>query len=158
VTPAESNGKAGNHAAHVNGVYAAAVKINGRRWPDGVSAAPEAPEESDRTVVVIAGSDSDLVRQATARGVAPLLTRAETVEEALALALRQMEEQDRLKRLMHERAQLERAKGILMERHKVNERDAHERMRRHARKLNLKLGDVADAVVTSYLLLPTEDL
>ena len=54
--------------------------------------------------------------------------------------------------------QVERAKGILMERHKIGEREAHEQMRRHARKLNLKLADVAEAVLESYLLLAVEDV
>ena len=109
-----------------------------------------------RTVIVIGDRDSELVRQAAELGLVSSLPAARTIEEALALALRQLEELNRLRTMTVRLVQVERAKGILMERHKISEHDAHEQMRRHARKLNLKLADVAEAVIESYLLLAVE--
>ena len=41
---------------------------------------------------------------------------------------------------------IERAKGILMERHSVGEREAFERLRDHARASNRRVVDVAPSV------------
>jgi AmiR/NasT family two-component response regulator len=49
---------------------------------------------------------------------------------------------------------IERAKGILMERHSLDDRDAFELLRSHARANNRKLVDVARAVAEGHLLLP----
>jgi AmiR/NasT family two-component response regulator len=52
------------------------------------------------------------------------------------------------------RAVIERAKGILMERHTTNEEHAFEMLRTHARNANRKLIDIATAVVDGHRLLP----
>jgi AmiR/NasT family two-component response regulator len=52
------------------------------------------------------------------------------------------------------RAITERAKGILMERHSIEERAAFELLRNDARSTNRKLVDVASAVVDGHRLLP----
>jgi two-component system, response regulator / RNA-binding antiterminator len=135
-------------------VFAAAAV----RGPDVAEVEAGVPADAPRTMVVIGGRDSELAREAAERGLAPLLPAAGTLEEALALALRQLEELNRLRTMTVRLAQVERAKGILMERQKISERDAHEQLRRHARKLNLKLIDVAEAVTESYLLLAVEDV
>jgi response regulator NasT len=48
----------------------------------------------------------------------------------------------------------ERAKGILMERHGLDERQAFELLRDHSRRTGRKLVDIAAAVVDSHLVLP----
>jgi response regulator NasT len=48
----------------------------------------------------------------------------------------------------------ERAKGILMERHGIDEREAFEMLRTEARHSNRKVVDIAEAVLTSHRLLP----
>ena len=48
----------------------------------------------------------------------------------------------------------ERAKGILMERHSVDEKAAFEMLRDHSRAANRKLIDIASAVVDGHALLP----
>jgi AmiR/NasT family two-component response regulator len=108
-------------------------------------------------VVLIGGSESELVARATERGLERLLASDERLDDAIDLALKQVAELARLRTLTARLAQVERAKGILMERHKVTERDAHERMRRHARKLNVKLIIVAEAIEDSYLLIPIDE-
>jgi hypothetical protein len=49
---------------------------------------------------------------------------------------------------------IERAKGILMERHEVDERRAFDRLRDHARSRNRTVVDVAASVVEGRALLP----
>ena len=49
---------------------------------------------------------------------------------------------------------IERAKGIVMERHSVAEREAFELLREHARSRNRRVVDVARAVVDGHALLP----
>jgi response regulator NasT len=128
------------------GIFAAAAKVRNL----------EQPEEA-QTLVVVGGNESALMERAIALGIAHRVVRAETLEEAIALALKQTQELERLQASTTRLAQIERAKGILMERHKVSERDAHEQIRSHARKHNLKLTAVAEAVEQSYVLLPLED-
>jgi response regulator NasT len=55
---------------------------------------------------------------------------------------------------MERRAVIERAKGILMERHGVDDRAAFQRLRDHARNGNRRVVDVATAVVDGHALLP----
>jgi hypothetical protein len=112
---------------------------------------------SERPLVVIGRGESELVARATELGLEILLASDEELEQAVALALRQAAELERLRTVSARLAQVERAKGILMERHKVSERDAHDRMRRHARRLNVKLTAIAEAVEDSYLLVPAEE-
>jgi AmiR/NasT family two-component response regulator len=49
---------------------------------------------------------------------------------------------------------IERAKGVLMERHGIDEEAAFEALRSHARRNNQKIVEVADAVIDGHLLLP----
>lgn len=54
------------------------------------------------------------------------------------------------------RARTDLAKGILMERHSVNEATAFEMLREHTRNDNRKLIDRATAVVDGHRLLPKQ--
>jgi response regulator NasT len=51
---------------------------------------------------------------------------------------------------------IERAKGILMERHSIDDGSAYEVLREHARNTNRKLIDVAATVVDGHRLLPKQ--
>jgi len=135
-------------------VFAAAAQTaNG----DGLATGdPAGARAAGRMIVVIGGPESELVGRATEHGLEPLLASDELLDEAISQALKHAAELQRLRSVTTRLAQLERAKGILMERHKVSEREAHERMRSHARRLNLKLAAVAEAVEDSYLLFPVE--
>ena len=73
----------------------------------------------------------------------PLLERLNTEVEVLEGAIQR-------------RAVIERAKGILMERHSIGDREAFELLRTHARANNRKLVDVAGAVADGHLLLPRD--
>ena len=83
------------------------------------------------------------------------------VQGAIEVALRRWREEQRL----HEKvsqlesaldrlAIIERAKGILMERHGVEERAAFELLRDHARNSSRRVVDVAQAVLDGHSLLP----
>jgi AmiR/NasT family two-component response regulator len=68
--------------------------------------------------------------------------------------LRRFAEYHDLEGAFSRRAVTERAKGILMERHSIDERDAFEMLRSEARHSNRMLVEIAEAVLTSHRLLP----
>jgi AmiR/NasT family two-component response regulator len=63
------------------------------------------------------------------------------------------EQVERLEGALARRALIERAKGILMERHSLADRAAFELMREHARSHNRTVVDVAAAVTEGHALL-----
>ena len=70
--------------------------------------------------------------------------------------LRRFAEYQDLEGAFGRRALIERAKGVLMERHGVDEASAFEMLREHSRTTNRKLVDVASAIVDGHALLPKE--
>ena len=70
--------------------------------------------------------------------------------------LRRFAEYQDLQGAFGRRALTERAKGILMERHGIDETSAFEMLREQARVDNRKLIDLATAVVDGHRLLPRE--
>ena len=119
---------------------------------------------SGPVIAVIEAEDPDFVRRAADRGIyayaQPLTPTA--VQGAIEVAVRrraeaeQLEERvDQLESALERRALIERAKGILMERHGVDDRAAFELLRDHARSHNRKVVDVARAVAEGHPLLPS---
>jgi AmiR/NasT family two-component response regulator len=107
--------------------------------------------------------EPDFISRAAKHGIFAYVqpVTAETVQGALEIALRRHAELERLSSevevlegAIHRRAVIERAKGILMERHSIGDREAFEMLRSHARANNRKLVDVAGAVADGHLLLP----
>src|SRR3954449_1344450 len=85
------------------------------------------------------------------------------VQAAIEVALRRHREQARLNEkvaqlesALDRRAVIERAKGILMERHQVGERQAFELLREHARASGRRVVDVAQSVLDGHALLPAK--
>lgn len=83
------------------------------------------------------------------------------VQGAIDLALRRyadtaqlIEQVEQLETALERRGMIERAKGILMERHGVNERQAFELLRQQARRSNRRVVDLAHAVGEGHALLP----
>jgi AmiR/NasT family two-component response regulator len=70
--------------------------------------------------------------------------------------LRRFAEYHDLEGAFGRRALTERAKGILMERHAIDESSAFELLREHSRVSNRKLIDLATAVVDGHRLLPKQ--
>jgi AmiR/NasT family two-component response regulator len=87
----------------------------------------------------------------------------ESVQGAIEVAIRRYREAQRLtekveqlESALERRAVIERAKGVLMERHSVSEREAFERLRDHARASNRRVVDVAQSVLDGHALLPKQ--
>jgi len=109
-------------------------------------------------IVLIHAPAPDFVREASKRGIFAYITDAEGEDwqSSIDIVLRRFAEYQDLDGAFGRRAVTERAKGILMERHSINEAGAFEMMRNHARDENRKLIDVATAVVDGHRLLPKQ--
>jgi len=118
---------------------------------------------SGPVVALLDGEDPEFVRAAASRGVDAVAGRhsPEALQSALELALARYEESsrlasqvDQLEGALDRRALIERAKGVLMERHGIDERAAFELVRSHARARNRTVVDVARSVLDGHALLP----
>ena len=85
----------------------------------------------------------------------------EDVQAAIEVALRRHREAARLNEKVEQlqsalerRAVIERAKGIIMERHGVDDVAAFERLREHARSSGRRVVEIAQAVLDGHALLP----
>jgi AmiR/NasT family two-component response regulator len=107
-------------------------------------------------VVVTEQPDPALVRAAAARGAYASVTHGDPAswQAAIEFAARRFGDYRRLAAAFERRAVIERAKGILMERHSIDERRAFEVLRRHARDANQRVVDVATHVIASHAMLP----
>lgn len=107
-------------------------------------------------IALLEVQDTDFIREAARRGVFAYIAdgEAEELESALDITLERFAEFQNLEGAFGRRAVTERAKGILMERHRIDEERAFELLRAQARNTRSKLVDVAEAVVDGYLLLP----
>jgi response regulator NasT len=75
------------------------------------------------------------------------------MQSSIDIALERFAEYHALEGAFGRRAITERAKGILMERHGVDEQQAFHMLRDQARRTNRKIVDVAESVVASHPLL-----
>jgi AmiR/NasT family two-component response regulator len=107
-------------------------------------------------IALLHASNPEFVMEASKRGVFAYITdrEGEDWQSSIDIVLRRFAEYQDLAGAFGRRAVTERAKGILMERHSIDEAQAFERLRAHARDSNRKLIDVATAVVDSHRLLP----
>ena len=109
-------------------------------------------------IALIHARDPDFVKEASKRGIFAYINDADAKDwqSSIDIVLRRFTEYHDLEGAFGRRAVIERAKGILMERHSVAEPTAFEMLREHARTTNRKLVDVAAAVVDSRGLLPKQ--
>jgi AmiR/NasT family two-component response regulator len=107
-------------------------------------------------IALIHAPDPAFVREASKRGIFAYITDAEPSDwqSSIDIVLRRFAEFHDLEGAFGRRAVTERAKGILMERHSVNETAAFDMLRAHSRSTNRKLVDIASAVVDGHALLP----
>jgi len=107
-------------------------------------------------IVLIHARDPEFVKEASKRGVFAHISDAdvEDWQSSIDIVLRRFAEYHDLEGAFGRRALIERAKGILMERHSINDANAFEMLRQHSRTANRKLVDVATAVVDGHPLLP----
>ena len=107
-------------------------------------------------IVLIHAPDPDFVREASKRGVFAYITDGDAadLQNNIDIVLRRFAEYHDLEGAFGRRATIERAKGILMERHSVDSEGAFDMLRHHSRATNRKLVDIAAAVVDGHPLLP----
>ena len=126
---------------------------------------PKALEVIDRIVheaacpviVVLDVQDRAFINEAAQRGIFAYIEKGQDPQEmqsAIDIVLRRFAEYHALEGAFGRRAVTERAKGILMERHQLDEEAAFSMLRDQARRTNRKLIDIAEGVVMSRSLLP----
>ena len=120
---------------------------------------------SGPVIAVLDEADPEFISAAAERGISAFAQPVDeaNVQAAIELAVRQYAESealtervDQLETALERRALIERAKGILMERHGIDDRGAFEMLRGHARRNNRKVVDVARAVEGGQPLLPRD--
>jgi len=109
-------------------------------------------------ILLIHAPDPAFVKEASKRGIFAYITDAEVDDwqSAIDIVLRRFAEHHDLEGAFGRRAVIERAKGILMERHSVDDGEAFEMLRDQSRRANTKLADVAAAIVDGHRLLPKQ--
>jgi AmiR/NasT family two-component response regulator len=107
-------------------------------------------------IVLLHASDPAFVREASKRGVFAHISDndVEDWQASIDIVLRRFAEYHDLEGAFGRRALTERAKGILMERHSIDEDAAFAMLRDRSRADNRKLIDLAAAVVDGHRLLP----
>jgi response regulator NasT len=107
-------------------------------------------------IAVLSETDTAFVREAAKRGIFAYVVDSDrgALESALEIVLLRFREYHGLQGAFGRRAVIERAKGVLMERHGIDEEAAFEALRSHARRSNQRIVDVADAIIDGHLLLP----
>ena len=113
-------------------------------------------ESACPVILLIHAPDPAFVKEASKRGIFAYITDADAKDwqSSIDIVLRRFAEYHDLEGAFGRRAVTERAKGILMERHSVDETTAFDMLRDHARGANRKLVDIAAAVVDGHRLLP----
>jgi AmiR/NasT family two-component response regulator len=110
--------------------------------------------------------DIDFVARAAERGIAAFMESNDPREVQASIevtirryreAARLNEKVEQLETALERRSVIERAKGILMERHGIDDKAAFQLMRDHARSGNRRVVDVARAVVDGHALLPARN-
>jgi AmiR/NasT family two-component response regulator len=106
-------------------------------------------------IAIMPISDVGFVREAARRGIFAYVVDSErdALESALEIVLLRFGEYHGLEGAFGRRATIERAKGILMERHAIGEQAAFAMLRDHSRQSNRMVVEIASAVIGGYLLL-----
>jgi response regulator NasT len=115
-------------------------------------------------IVLLGSHESHFVSSAAERGIDAFARPQfeDEVQGAIELVMKRHAEKSRLlqqveqlESALERRGTIERAKGILMERHSVVERQAFELMRQQARRSNRRVVELAHAVADGHSLLPS---
>ena len=107
-------------------------------------------------IVLLHAADPVFVLEASKRGVFAHIsdTGVDDWQSSIDIVLRRFAEYQDLEGAFGRRRIIERAKGILMERHSITEDAAFKMLRDHSRTANRKLIDISSAVVDGHRLLP----
>ena len=155
---------------------AEAINLAGRLKPDlimmdirmpemeGTEAAARIRDQMSLPIIMLtAYADKDTIKKAEAAGALAYLVKPVNENElppAINIAMARHREIQSLRGQVTEledsleaRKLIERAKGILMQRLGLNERDAYERLRQRARDKRAKMKDIAQAIIEAEELL-----
>jgi AmiR/NasT family two-component response regulator len=127
---------------------------------DGIEAAKQIYSERPTAILFLtAFSEDTLVEQASDAGALAYLMkpfRKEDLSPALEVAVRkfrqlqgQQEKIAQLEETLETRKLIERAKGILMDRHNMTEDEAFKRIHFQARNQNKKMREIAESIITA---------
>jgi response regulator NasT len=107
-------------------------------------------------VALLHAPDDEFVLEAAKRGVFAYITDGEPQEwqNSIEIVLRRFAEFRDLEGAFKRRSITERAKGILMERHTVDEERAFQMLRDHARQTQAKIVDAAQSIIDGSALVP----
>jgi response regulator NasT len=110
-------------------------------------------------IALIHASDPGFVNAAARRGVFAHITddNPQQLQSTLEIVLRRFAEYNNLEGAFGRRAMIERAKGILMATHGIDEQQAFEMLRSQSQRSGRRLLDLAEAVVDSHQLLIRRD-
>jgi AmiR/NasT family two-component response regulator len=120
---------------------------------------------SGPVIALMRDADLDFLARAADRGISAYAesVEPEAIQGTIEIAVRRYREAadltDRVEQLegaLERRGTIERAKGILMERHSVPDREAFEMLRDHARASGRRVVDVAQSVLDGHALLPKQ--
>jgi AmiR/NasT family two-component response regulator len=109
-------------------------------------------------IAILDLQDRAFIDQAARLGIFSYIANGGDLEEmqsSIDISLERFAEYHALEGAFGRRAVTERAKGILMERHGIDEQDAFHLLRDQARRTNRKIVDVAESVLASHRLLPS---
>jgi AmiR/NasT family two-component response regulator len=118
---------------------------------------------SGPVIAQLPDADVDFLARAAERGISAYVESgdAESIQAAIEVAVKRYREASRLtekveqlQSALERRSVIERAKGIVMERHGIGEREAFELLRDQARSTGRRVVDVAQAVLDGHALLP----
>lgn len=107
-------------------------------------------------IAILDVQDRAFIDRAARLGIFSYIAHADDLEEmqsSMDIALQRFAEYHALEGAFGRRAITERAKGILMERHSLDEQQAFHLLREHARRTNKKVVDVAGSILESHQLL-----
>jgi two-component system, response regulator PdtaR len=127
---------------------------------DGIEAARTILDDVPCAILFLSSfNEQELVEQASATGALAYLMkpfRKEDLAPAIEMAVArykqlqaQRKEIDDLKETLETRKLIERAKGILMDRHGMSEEEAFKRIHFQARNENKKMREIAQSIVTA---------
>lgn len=106
-------------------------------------------------IAVIENENPEFIARAASNGISAYACPIghDEIECAVNVALGRFLEHRDLEDAFQRRAVIERAKGVLMERNLIDEREAFERLRSHARSSSQPLVDLAEAVLRGHRVL-----
>jgi response regulator NasT len=112
-------------------------------------------EASCPVIALLNASDPAYIHEAAKRGIFAYILHDDPGElaSAIDITLQRFAEYHNLRGAFGRRATIEQAKGILMARNSIDADTAFEMLRNRSQQSGRKLGDLADAIVQSHLLL-----